>query len=92
MRPRILDMEQVGRAGALLLIVAAVSASAVTIRLGDRRKPSAVPVHAVDPVSAGLERCRGLGTAATADAQCQAIWTELRRRFFAPSARAERAP
>ena len=92
MRSRVFNMEQVGRAGALLLIVAAVIASAVTIHLGDRRKPSAVPIHAVDPVSAGLERCRGLGTAAADDAQCQAVWTELRRRFFAPSARAERAP
>ena len=92
MRPRVFNLEQVGRAGAVLLVAAAVVASAVTIHLGNRRRPSAVPVHAVNPVGAGLERCRGLGTAAADDAQCQAIWTDLRRRFFAPSARTERAP
>ena len=92
MRPRVFNLEQVGRAGAVLLVAAAVITSALTIHLQDRQRPSAIPIHAVDPVAVGLERCRGLGTAAADDAQCQAVWAELRRRFFAPPAGAERTP
>lgn len=93
MRPPALKLMQVGRAGAVLLVATAILALAVAIRVSDRSVgPPAERIRSVNSVNAGLERCRALGTAAADDVQCRAVWTELRRRFFASSASMERAP
>ena len=85
MRPPALSLKQVGRAGAVLLVAVAILALAVAIRLSDRTVgPPAKQIPLVSSVNAGLERCRALGTAAADDAQCQAVWAQLRRRFFDP--------
>ena len=93
MRSPALSLKRVGRAGAVLLIAAAILALAVVIRLSDRTVgPPAERIPSVNEVNAGLERCRALGTAAADDAQCRAVWAGLRRRFFASTAGVERAP
>ena len=83
MRPPALSLKQIGRAGAVLLVAAAILGLAIAISLSDRSVgPPAERIPSVNAVNAGLERCRTLGTAAENDAECLATWAQLRRRFF----------
>jgi conjugative transfer region protein TrbK len=70
-----------GRALAILLLVAAVIASLVVTSHHPRSVPTARPAGG-DPVRAQLDRCRGLGVDAGRDPACQAAWRRLRDHFF----------
>ena len=83
MRRPALNAQSLGRAGAALLVAGAILASAISIRSADRshgRADSAT--GAARTLNAGLERCRDIGTAAENDAECLAVWAQLRQRFF----------
>ena len=83
MRRPALNPRSLGRTGAVLLVAGAILASAISIHSADRSR--AHNVHAAEgarTVSAGLERCRDLGSAAENDAECLAVWSQLRRHFF----------
>ena len=83
MRRPALNPRSLGRASAVLLVAAAILASAISIHSADRSRGHAASTaagpHSLNP---GLERCRDLGTAAENDAQCLAVWSQLRRQFF----------
>ena len=83
MRRPTLNPRSLGRAGAVLLVAVAILASAISIHSADRSRGHAVPTGASGrAINAGLERCRDLGTAAENDAECLAVWAQLRRHFF----------
>jgi conjugative transfer region protein TrbK len=79
------------RAAAILVLVAVIIASLVTI---DRRPatpvavaPATIPSPAQDDLSTELRRCSALGPQDPEDARCVAVWEENRRRFLGRPAR-----
>ena len=84
MRRPALNPRSLGRAGAVLLVAAAILASAISIHSADRSHRLLLRLQ--PPFSAtstpAMERCRDLGTAAENDAECLAVWAQLRQRFF----------
>ena len=85
MRRPALNARSLGRTGAVLLVAGAILASAISIHSADRSRGHAASTAAgAHSLNAGLERCRDLGTAAENDAECLAVWAQLRRRFFDP--------
>ena len=83
MRRPALNARSLGRASAVLLVAVAILASAISIHSADRSRAHAAATAASSrTVTAGLERCRDLGTAAENDAECLAVWAQLRQRFF----------
>ena len=83
MRRPALNARPLGRTGAVLLVAGAILASAVSIHSADRSRVRAQGAPgAPHSISAGLERCRDLGTAAENDTECLAVWAQLRRHFF----------
>ncbi len=83
MRRPALNPRSLGRASAVLLVAAAILASAISIHSADRsHRLAAAPTAVLRDFNAGLERCRALGTAAENDAECLAVWAQLRQRFF----------
>ena len=83
MRRPALNPRSLGRTGAVLLVAGAILASAISIHSADRSRGHAASTAAgAHSINAGLERCRELGTAAENDAECLAVWSQLRRQFF----------
>ena len=83
MRRPTLNALSLGRTGAVLLVAGAILASAISIHSADRSHMHAAAAAAgVRAINAGLQRCRDLGTAAENDAECLAVWAQLRRHFF----------
>ena len=83
MRQPALNPRSLGRVGAGLLVAVVILASAISIHSADRSRAHAVATAAgAHSINAGLERCRDLGTAAENDAECLAVWAQLRRHFF----------
>ena len=83
MRRPALNPRWLGRASAVLLVAAAILASAISIHSADRSRGHAtLSVAGAHSINAGLERCRDLGTAAENDPECLAVWAQLRRHFF----------
>ena len=83
MRRPALDPGSLGRTGAVLLVAGAILASAISIRSMDHsHRQAAGAVAGAHSLNAGLERCRDLGTAAENDAECLAVWAQLRRHFL----------
>ncbi len=83
MRRPALNPRSLGRASAVLLVAGAILASAISIHSADRSHGRAAATAAGSrTINAGLERCRDLGTAAENDAECLAVWAQLRRHFF----------
>ena len=83
MRRTALNPRSLGRLSAVLLVAGAIIASAISIHSADRSRAQAAATGASGrPINAGLERCRDLGTAAENDAECLAVWSQLRRHFF----------
>lgn len=65
---------------AVIIAICAIGAAV----LASPGAPDAVPAArpTTNPASAELARCRNLGEAGGADADCHAAWAESRRRFF----------
>ena len=83
MRRPVLNPRSLGRTGAVLLVAVAVLASALSIHSADRsHRLAAAPTAVLRDFNAAMERCRDLGSAAENDAECLAVWAQLRRRFF----------
>ncbi len=82
MRRPALNPRSLGRLGAVLLVAGAILASAISIHSDRSRAQAAATGASGRPINAGLERCRDLGTAAENDAECLALWAQLRQRFF----------
>ena len=83
MRRPTLNPRSLGGAGAVLLVAGAIMASAISIHSADRsRAHAAATAPSSRTINAGLERCRDLGTVAENDAECLAVWSQLRRHFF----------
>ena len=83
MRRPALNPRSLGRTGAVLLVAGAILASAISIHSAERsRGHAANRAVGARAINAGLERCRDLGSAAENDAECLAVWSQLRRQFF----------
>ena len=83
MRRPALNARSLGRVDTALLVAGAILASAISIHSADRSRGHAASTAAgAHSLNAGLERCRNLGTAAENDAECLAVWAQLRQRFF----------
>ena len=84
MRPPVLKLQRIGRAGAVLLVAVAILALAIAIRLSDRTGRSNGRANIVGELrqTSGWSAVGALGTAAENDAECLATWAQLRRRFF----------
>lgn len=69
---------------AILVLAAAVIAALATTyrRPAAPIDPAAPPPAAANDLATELRRCGALGPQDSADARCQAVWEENRRRFF----------
>ena len=80
----LLRRDPMGVAAAIIAICAVA-----TPMLAGRGEPTSVaPARPEKTIaSPDLARCRGLGADGGADARCQAVWAESRRRFLGVEAR-----
>lgn len=65
---------------AVIIAICAIGAAVLASPGAPEPVPAARPT--TSPASAELARCRNLGEAGGADAECHAAWAESRRRFF----------
>jgi conjugative transfer region protein TrbK len=71
---------------ALVLLLIAIGVTGELTRDGqEAHSPVRNPQTRPDAERAELQRCQGLGEAATTDAACLALWAETRRRFLTPA-------
>jgi conjugative transfer region protein TrbK len=70
----------------LVLLLIAIGVTGEITRDGqESHSPVRNPQTRPDAEQAELQRCQGLGEAATTDAACLALWAETRRRFLTPA-------
>lgn len=65
---------------AVIIAICAIGAAVLASPGAPEPVPAVRPT--TSPASAELARCRNLGEAGGADADCHAAWAESRRRFF----------
>jgi len=85
MRDRLFTLGAVARAVGFTLVPAAMLATAMV--LGRHGPLSQIPTMTfiapqTYPLTHEINRCELLGTAAEQDSKCEAVWAEIRRRFF----------
>jgi conjugative transfer region protein TrbK len=82
---RLLEMRPIARAAGVLVVAAAIAATAFHFGrdgTAPAARPGAAAAWPKDPLARELARCRTIGMAAKDDAGCEAAWAESRRRFF----------
>ena len=81
-----LDIGTASRAVGLMVLAAAIVATAVHFRhdqIGAGGRVGSVTTSAQsNPLARELARCQAIGMAAKDDGPCEAAWAENRRRFF----------
>lgn len=68
--------------GVAAVVIAIGAIGAAVLASPRERAPVPTPRPAASAASAELARCRSLGEAGGADADCHVAWAESRRRFF----------
>ena len=82
MRGRLLNLPAVARAVGFALVAVAIVASAIHLGRHESAPRPAIVAPQTDPLAHEITRCEALGMAAEQDARCEAIWAEIRQRFF----------